>query len=80
MLRMNILAIIPARAGSKRVPQKNFRPFVGTTLTELAIRQALGSKLLTHIALSSDSEEVLAIGRKIPANHLLAAPSRDFGG
>jgi CMP-N-acetylneuraminic acid synthetase len=63
---MNTLAIIPAREGSKRVPQKNFRPFAGTTLTELAIRQALGATLLTHIALSSDSEEVLAIGRRFP--------------
>lgn len=55
----NILGIIPAREGSKRVPQKNFRPFAGTTLTNLAIEQGLGSKLITHLVVSSDSEEVL---------------------
>ncbi len=71
---MNILGIIPAREGSKRVPQKNFRPFVGTTLTDLAIQQALDSSLLTHIALSSDAEEVLEIGRKYPKIFCLKRP------
>jgi CMP-N,N'-diacetyllegionaminic acid synthase len=71
---VNTLAIIPARAGSKRVPQKNFRPFAGTTLTELAIRQALGAASLTHVALSSDSEEVLAIGRRFAGVTLLRRP------
>lgn len=76
---MNILGIIPAREGSKRVPQKNFRPFAGTTLTELAIRQALGSKLLTTIVLSSDSEQVLAIGRKYPQITCLQRPAEISG-
>lgn len=61
---MNILGIIPARAGSKRVPQKNFRPFAGTTLTDLAIQQAIQSNRLTHIALSSDSDKILELGKK----------------
>lgn len=70
------LAIIPARAGSKRVPQKNFRPFAGTTLTRLAIEQALGAKMLTHIALSSDSEAVLEIGRQFPEITCLRRPAK----
>lgn len=60
---MNILAIIPAREGSKRVPRKNFRPFAKTTLTDIAIKQALQSKLITTIAVSSDSAEVLSIAK-----------------
>lgn len=71
---MNILGIIPARAGSKRVPRKNFRPFAGTTLTDLAIRQAQRSQLLTQIVLSSDAEEVLTIGRKYPDVSCLLRP------
>lgn len=72
---MKILAIIPARAGSKRVPQKNFRPFAGTNLTDLAIQQALGATLLTHIALSSDSTEIRAIAAKYPTIHCLDRPA-----
>jgi len=76
---MNILGIIPAREGSKRVPQKNFRPFAGTTLTDLAIQQALGSKLLTHIALSSDAEQVLKIGQKYAQISCLHRPTEISG-
>ncbi len=61
---MNILAIIPAREGSKRVPKKNFRPFAESTLTDIAIKQALQSKLIKTIAVSSDSKEVLGIAKK----------------
>lgn len=60
----NILAIIPAREGSKRVKHKNFRPFAGTTLVDIAIKQSLEAKLLTDIVLSSDSEDVLEIGKQ----------------
>lgn len=68
---MKALAIIPASAGSKRVPQKNFRAFADTTLTDLAIQQALGAKMLTQIVLSSDAEGVLSIWRKYPARATL---------
>lgn len=72
---MNILGIIPAREGSKRVPQKNFKPFSTTTLTDLAISQGLNSKLITTLALSSDSEEVLNIGSKYTGVVLLKRPA-----
>jgi CMP-N-acetylneuraminic acid synthetase len=61
---MKTLGIIPARKNSKRVPQKNFRPFAGTTLTDLAIQQALNANSLDVIAVNSDSEEVLRIAAK----------------
>lgn len=73
---MKILGIIPARGGSKRVPQKNFRPFAGTTLTDLAIRQALESELLDSIILSSDSDDVLAIASKYEKVLSLKRPSK----
>jgi CMP-N,N'-diacetyllegionaminic acid synthase len=76
---MNILAIIPARSGSKRVPQKNIRPFAGTTLSELAIQQALGASLPTHIALSSDNMEILDIADNYPQVHRLLRP-QDISG
>jgi CMP-N,N'-diacetyllegionaminic acid synthase len=61
-----VLAIIPAREGSKRVKHKNFRPFAGTTLVDIAIEQSLAAKTLTDIVLSTDSKDVLEIGRKYP--------------
>ncbi len=61
MHKTKILGIIPARGGSKRVPQKNFRPFAGTTLTDLAIRQALETTRLDTIVVNSDAPEIAQI-------------------
>lgn len=71
---MKILGIIPAREGSKRVPQKNFRPFANTTLVDLAIQQGLKSKKITHLAVSSDSIEVLNIARKYDHVYCIERP------
>ena len=49
-----ILAIIPARKGSKGVPNKNFAPFCNQTLTNIAIIEAKKSKYIDKIAVSSD--------------------------
>jgi CMP-N-acetylneuraminic acid synthetase len=61
---MKILAIIPAREGSKRVPHKNFRSFANTTLLDLAIQQALEAKLIDKIVVNSDAPEVKEITAK----------------
>lgn len=74
-----ILGIIPARAGSKRVPQKNFKPFAGTTLTDLAIQQALDSKLLDKIVVNSDAEEVLKIASGYEGVTPMARPAAIAG-
>ena len=63
---MKILGIIPARAGSKRIPGKNIKPLLGKPLVAYSIEAALKSKLLTHVAVSSDSAEVLKIAAQYP--------------
>ncbi len=63
MNKIKVLAIIPAREGSKRVQSKNFRPFAGTTLTNLAIDQAKDATLIDKIIVNSDSAEVLSIAK-----------------
>lgn len=73
---MNILGIIPARAGSKRVKDKNIRPFAGKTLTQLSIEQAIESKILDRIIVSSDSTEVLKIAETYKSIEGLRRPSR----
>lgn len=54
---MNI-AIIPARGGSKRVPRKNIRNFVGRPMISYAIGAALDSELFTYVIVSTDDHEI----------------------
>lgn len=49
------VAVIPARAGSSRVANKNFRTFDGTNLTEMALRVAADANVFQHIILSTDA-------------------------
>jgi CMP-N-acetylneuraminic acid synthetase len=63
----DVVAHIPARAGSKRVPSKNLRYLGGEPLISYAIRAALGSKSLSSIYVNSDSDEILALGEKLGA-------------
>lgn len=58
---MKILAVIPARAGSKGVPGKNNKVFDGKPLIGYAIESALESQLITDVVVSSDGEEILKI-------------------
>ena len=71
---MKILGIIPARAGSKRVKDKNVRPFAGKTLTNIAIEQALEAKYLDRIIVSSDSHKVLSIAKTYKKVETLGVP------
>ena len=59
-LEKKIDVIILARGGSKGIPRKNVLPFLGVPLVELSIRQALNSKLVRNVYLSSDSSEILS--------------------
>lgn len=54
-----VMAVIPARGGSKRVPRKNLREYHGHTLLEWAITHAEQSKYIDEIAVSSDDQEIL---------------------
>ncbi|MFZ6012427.1 MAG: cytidylyltransferase domain-containing protein [Bacteroidota bacterium] len=74
-----ILAIVPAREGSKRVPHKNFRPFAGSTLVDIALNQCLGSNYITDIVLTSDSKAVLDIGAKYPTVFGIQRPAEYSG-
>ena len=60
---MNI-AIIPARSGSKRIPQKNIKIFNGKPMIAHAILAAKSSKLFEHIIVSTDDEKIAAIAQE----------------
>ena len=62
---MNILAVIPARAGSKGVPNKNIRIVGGYPLVYYAIKNAIASQYITDVVVSTDSAEVAIIASQM---------------
>lgn len=58
-----VLAVIPARGGSRRLPAKNMRPLAGIPLVGRTINHAKDAKL-QHIAVSSDDEVTLIYARQ----------------
>lgn len=61
---MKITAVIPVRAGSTRVKDKNIRPFAGSSLLEIKIEQLKKVKEVSQIIVSSDSEEMLQAAKR----------------
>ncbi len=59
-----ILAIIPARKGSKRIPKKNLRKFNGKPLIYWSIKAAVESKYIDKVIVSTDSKLIKAISIK----------------
>ena len=59
-----ILALIPARGGSKGIPRKNIRSFAGYPLIAWSIAAAKQSHLVTRIIVSTDDEEIAAVARQ----------------
>lgn len=53
-----LLAVIPARGGSKRLPRKNVLELAGKPLIAWTIEAALGSKYIDHVVVSTDDEEI----------------------
>ena len=67
MSTMSILAVIPARAGSKGIPNKNIRLVGGRPLVYYAIRNALDSEFVTNVVVTTDSPEVRIIAQQMGA-------------
>ncbi len=67
---MSNLCIIPARGGSKRIPRKNIKEFLGKPIIAYSIKTALKSGLFDEIMVSTDDEEIkkiaLKYGAKVP--------------
>lgn len=58
---MSAIAIIPARGGSKRIPRKNIKPFLGTPVIAYSIRAAMESECFDEIMVSTDDAEIADI-------------------
>lgn len=70
---MRIIAIIPARGGSKRLPKKNIYPLHGKPLIEYTIDACKQSRFIQDIYVSSDDSEILEVGIRAGA-HALKRP------
>lgn len=68
------LCVIPVRAGSKGVPDKNIRPFLGRPLLAHSVGHALEAGVFADVAVSSDSARYLAIGQEAGATLAIRRP------
>jgi len=70
-----ILALIPARGGSKGIPRKNIRLFAGYPLIVWSIAAAKRSELVTRVIVSTDNEEIAAVAREYGAETPFLRPA-----
>jgi N-acylneuraminate cytidylyltransferase len=73
------IAIIPARGGSKRIPQKNIKAFFGKPIIAWSIEAALRSNLFDSVIVSTDSEEIAGVARSYGAYVPFIRPSELSG-
>jgi len=62
--KLGVLAIIPARGGSKGIPRKNIQPFSGFPLIAWSIAAALQAETVTRTIVSTDDEEIASVARE----------------
>lgn len=74
---MKNIAIIPARGGSKRIPRKNIKPFMGKPIIAYSIEAALQSGLFEEVMVSTDDEEIAGIACKYGLKSSFYAECRD---
>lgn len=64
---MKSVAIITARGGSKRIPRKNIKPFLGKPILEYSIAAALAADMFHEVMVSTDDEEIARVAKKAGA-------------
>tara|TARA_B110000240_G_C13512425_1_gene460544 strand:+ start:1538 stop:2254 length:717 start_codon:yes stop_codon:yes gene_type:complete len=64
---LNIIAIIPARGGSKRIPNKNIIDFCGKPMISWCIEELLSIKEINSVYVSTDSPEIALVAKKYGA-------------
>jgi len=65
---MLVLAIIPARGGSKRIPRKNIKMFCGKPIIDYSIKAALQSTCFDEVIVSTEDSEIAAISKSCGAS------------
>jgi CMP-N,N'-diacetyllegionaminic acid synthase len=73
--KSRVLAIIPARGGSKGLPGKNIRPMCGKPLLGWTVEKALKSRCVDEVMVSTDSEEIAEVARQHGATVPILRPA-----
>jgi CMP-N-acetylneuraminic acid synthetase len=73
--RAGVLAIVPARAGSKRLPGKNLLPVAGKPMIAWTLEAAMQSESIVDVLVTSDDDAVLAIARAMGVRHVVSRPA-----
>jgi N-acylneuraminate cytidylyltransferase len=79
----NAVAIIPARGGSKRIPRKNVRPFLGEPLIARTIGRIAAAGVFEQVVVSTDDEEIAEVAQSAGAQVPFLRPAEladDFAG
>lgn len=74
-IKEKIIAIIPARGGSKSIPRKNVLPLRGHPLVAWPILLAKSVKRINRVIVSSDDNEIMAVAKKYGAEVLFKRPA-----
>jgi CMP-N-acetylneuraminic acid synthetase len=74
-----VLALIPARGGSKSIPRKNIRPFYRHPLIAYSIAAAKAAETVTRVVVSTDDEEIAAVSCKYGAEAPFIRPAEHAG-
>lgn len=74
-----ILAIIPARGGSKRIKNKNIKNFFKRPIISYPINEAIKSKIFDEIIVSTDSDKIKKVSKKFGANVFFKRPKKLSG-
>ena len=83
MINNKIIAIIPARGGSKRIPNKNIKSFAGQPIISYSIKAAQETSLFGRIIVSTDSDEIAEVAKACGAEVPFIRPAEladDFTG
>ena len=75
MIAKKILGIIPARGGSKSIPRKNIKPFLGKPLIAWAIEALRESGVCDRVVVSTEDEEIAEVAKKYGAEVPFTRPS-----
>jgi len=70
-----VLALIPARGGSKGIPRKNIRPFAGYPLIAYSIAAAIQAESALRVIVSTDSQEIAEVARRFGAETPFLRPA-----
>jgi N-acylneuraminate cytidylyltransferase len=77
--RVSVLALIPARAGSKSIQRKNLLQLAGKPLLAHTIAHALGASLIGRVIVTTDSEEIADVARNYGAEAPFLRPAEISG-